>query len=366
MPLSRDLAISAITYLGNNLSLEHDNPDFELWHQISGKDPADFYLEYFSTAEGVGVSTDRAYDETVEMIYLRALTWGDVLPGEYKLPLFEEQRLAFNNASPRDVIKYLYPSADLQTVNTLIGAITSGKIEASSLSKINGLAHIASEAPSASAMIDLAQLYEFGYLPTAEQLHTIFSSAISPEPTLQSGSTALDTLSIKGSSTDFVISKSENKTVVISTDGALQLLLTDVERLKFTDKSVAFDTDGNAGQAYRLYEAAFDRAPDKVGLGFWIDQLDKGSSIDSVAAGFVASQEFQAINGASPSNQQLVTSLYQHILGRAPDQSGLDFWTTQLESGALDKSHLLINFAESNENKIALTGVVEHGIEYFS
>lgn len=67
----------------------------------------------------------------------------------------------------------------------------------------------------------------------------------------------------------------------------------------------------------------------------------------------MASQEFQTINGVSPSNLQLVTSLYQHILGRAPDQSGLDFWTAQLDSQALDKSDPLISFAESSENKIA-------------
>lgn len=57
-------------------------------------------------------------------------------------------------------------------------------------------------------------------------------------------------------------------------------------------------------------------------------------------------------------------TLYQHILGRAPDQSGLDFWTAQLDSQELDKSNLLISFAESSENKIALTGLMEKGIEY--
>lgn len=179
------------------------------------------------------------------------------------------------------------------------------------------------------------------------------------------GLTGIDQLTINTDSNRAVIKSGLIQIDYAKSDGSfVGIFLDGVERIKFSDKSIAVDIDGNAGQAYRLYKAAFDRAPDKVGLGFWIGQLDKGSSIDNVAAGFVASQEFQAINGVSPSNQQLVTSLYQHILGRAPDQSGLNFWTKQLESGALDKSHLLINFSESNENKIALTGVVEHGIEY--
>jgi hypothetical protein len=36
-------------------------------------------------------------------------------------------------------------------------------------------------------------------------------------------------------------------------------------------RAVALDVDGAAGQAYRLYQAAFDRAPDKNGLGYWIN-----------------------------------------------------------------------------------------------
>ena len=35
-----------------------------------------------------------------------------------------------------------------------------------------------------------------------------------------------------------------------------------VERLDFSDAHLAFDVDGNAGQIYRLYKAAFARTPD--------------------------------------------------------------------------------------------------------
>lgn len=142
------------------------------------------------------------------------------------------------------------------------------------------------------------------------------------------------------------------------------IFLYSVERIQFTDRTLALDIEGNAGQAYRLYKAAFDRTPDIEGLSFWLKQIDKGASLESVAAGFVSSQEFQNTNGASPTNLQLVSSLYQHILDRAPDQSGLDFWTRQLDTNSLSKSNLLVSFSESNENKIALTGQVAAGIEY--
>lgn len=180
-----------------------------------------------------------------------------------------------------------------------------------------------------------------------------------------SGGAGIDRVDINMPSANATLRHDLKQFTYAKADGSFSsVYLNSVERIHFTDRAIALDIDGNAGQAYRLYKAAFDRTPDKEGLGFWIGQLDRGASIDSVAAGFVASQEFQTINGASPSNLQLVTSLYQHILGRAPDQSGLGFWTAQMDSNKLDKSHLLTSFAESNENKIALTGQVQNGIEY--
>ncbi|MQU58609.1 DUF4214 domain-containing protein [Pseudomonas helleri] len=365
MSITREQAISVITYLGNNLSYEHDNPDFELWHQISGEDPADFYLNALKVDEAAGGTLEDAYNWQVEIIFMRALTWGNVIPGKYSLPLGKEQRSAFNNADPKDVVKYLYPDATVATASALVNEISSGGIEAYWLTKSIGLAHAVSNLPTADGLISIARLLEFGYTPTDTELKSLFTTTSKPLVEHHDGSAStLDVAHISGKGSDFKLSKTDSKLVALSTDGKQQLFYTSYERVKFDDKIFAFDVDGNAGQAYRLYKAAFDRTPDKEGLGFWIGQLDKGTSIDSVAAGFVASQEFQTINGAAPSNLQLVTSLYQHILGRAPDQSGLDFWTAQMDNNALDKSHVLINFAESNENKIALTGLVQNGIEY--
>jgi hypothetical protein len=60
-------------------------------------------------------------------------------------------------------------------------------------------------------------------------------------------------------------------------------LLTGVERIKFDDVTLAFDTSGNAGQNYRLYQAAFNRTQDKPGLSGWIKGIDSGLSLTSVA-----------------------------------------------------------------------------------
>lgn len=137
-----------------------------------------------------------------------------------------------------------------------------------------------------------------------------------------------------------------------------------IERVHFSDRSLALDTDGVAGQAYRLYQAAFDRTPDKPGLGYWLGKLDAGVSLYDVAAGFAASAEFKALNGNSPTPQALVASLYGHVLGRTAEQAGLDYWTAQLQSGALDTAGLLASLSESAENRVLVSWQIAQGIEY--
>ncbi len=137
--------------------------------------------------------------------------------------------------------------------------------------------------------------------------------------------------------------------------------LNEVERLKFSDKNIALDVDGTAGQAYRLYKAAFDTAPDEPGLGYWIHMMDGGLTLPYVAQGFINSNEFTHRYGQQPSDENFVGLLYQNILDRLPDQIGYRYWIDHLNGtnggglnpGNLRLSHaeVLANFSESNENK---------------
>jgi hypothetical protein len=45
-----------------------------------------------------------------------------------------------------------------------------------------------------------------------------------------------------------------------------------------------------------------------------------------------------------------VTAMYENVLGRAPDQAGLNFWLGQLEGGGQTRAVVLVRFAESPEN----------------
>lgn len=140
--------------------------------------------------------------------------------------------------------------------------------------------------------------------------------------------------------------------------------LFDVERFKFADGTLAFDTGGGetAGEVYRLYKAAFNRTPDSGGLKYWIGVMDGGTSLDDVAGGFVASAEFTSIYGVNQDNSTVVTRYYQNVLGRQPEQLGYDYWMGQLNNGLMTRSEVLAAFSESAENQANLVGVIQDGI----
>jgi hypothetical protein len=129
------------------------------------------------------------------------------------------------------------------------------------------------------------------------------------------------------------------------------------------DRNLAFDIEGNAGQEYRLYQAAFDRVPDIPGLSFWIDAIDDGATLLAVVEQFLLSPEFQSKYGANPTNEDFIDLLYQNVLDRLPDQSGYDFWLDAFDRG-LSRAGALVEFSESAENQANLIGVLQQGIEY--
>ena len=166
------------------------------------------------------------------------------------------------------------------------------------------------------------------------------------------GGPGIDTVIYSGIRSAFQVAKTSNGYTVSGGSEGTDALI-NIERLHFTDKTLAFDLDGNAGQAYRLYQAAFDRVPDQAGLGNWIKGMDRGMGLSQVATGFINSAEFKALYGNNPTNSEFVTLLYDNVLHRAPDTAGYNDWMNGLSSG-MPREQALIGFSESTENKVAL------------
>jgi hypothetical protein len=180
-----------------------------------------------------------------------------------------------------------------------------------------------------------------------------------------SGGSGLDTLVLSGKLANYYGSGTLDNLVLkdnVGNDGTITM--SQVERLQFSDVALAFDTDGVAGQAYRIYQAAFGRKPDLAGLGYWIKDMDKGSSLTTVAAGFFQSAEFQQLYGSNPSTNTLITNFYQNVLHRAPDQAGFDYWSNQFSKGLITPAAALASFCESTENQAQVIGQIQNGIVY--
>lgn len=137
------------------------------------------------------------------------------------------------------------------------------------------------------------------------------------------------------------------------------------EKVMFTQSNevVALSLDGDLGQAFRLYTAAFDRAPDQKGLGFWLHAAEHGMSLPEMARGFISSSEFAGLYGARPDDSAFVAALYQNVLHRAGDASGVLYWKDALAKGA-DRADILAAFSESAENQQQAIELIGNGIVY--
>ena len=70
--------------------------------------------------------------------------------------------------------------------------------------------------------------------------------------------------------------------------GAVSQTYQSIERLVFTNDMIALDVQGNAGQVYRLYKAALNRAPDIAGLSTHVNNVDHGFSLHDDAGSFIS------------------------------------------------------------------------------
>lgn len=139
--------------------------------------------------------------------------------------------------------------------------------------------------------------------------------------------------------------------------------LSEIERIQFSDVTLAFDLSGNAGQVYRLYQAAFARTPDTEGLTHNISLVDSGLSLTSMSNAFIGSAEFIQRYGTGTTDTVFINALYNNVLGRDADDAGLAGWQERLSSGTWDRTGVLIGFSESSENQTLVGTAIANGIE---
>lgn len=176
-----------------------------------------------------------------------------------------------------------------------------------------------------------------------------------------SGNAGVDTVHYEANKSDFAIS-SVGTVATVKGLGKSDTLF-NIERVQFADGSkLALDVNAgqNAGVAYRLYQAAFDRKPDASGLNYWTNDLDNGAGIQQVAAGFVASAEFKNLNPGL-TQQSIINGLYEHVLHREADAAGFKYWNDAMSNGT-PAGDILASFSESQENINNTAAALNNGV----
>ncbi|MCL2345772.1 MAG: DUF4214 domain-containing protein [Desulfobulbus sp.] len=106
----------------------------------------------------------------------------------------------------------------------------------------------------------------------------------------------------------------------------------------------------NAAQIQQAYIAFFNRPADAQGMLFWTNTTTLG--MQDLLNQFGQSAEYLS-DFAGLSNTQIVTKIYQNLLGRAPDTAGLNFWVNQMDIGNATTATIAYNVLDAALNPIS-------------
>ncbi|MHA6686341.1 DUF4214 domain-containing protein [Mesorhizobium sp. A556] len=87
----------------------------------------------------------------------------------------------------------------------------------------------------------------------------------------------------------------------------------------------------------QLYIGFYNRAPDPIGLEYWIGRLESGISIqdigDSFAASPEASESYPFFSDPGTDIEGFLSQVYMNVFGRPIDADGLAYYSARLEAG---------------------------------
>lgn len=160
----------------------------------------------------------------------------------------------------------------------------------------------------------------------------------------------------------YVITGSSSGLDVVDTSGEDgRDTLINIERLRFSDKGIAYDLDASAGQVAKVIGAVIGREhvsnPGFVGIGL---ELMNDGTTDGELAEFAIS----AMGVSTPS--EIFTLLWNNVVGAPPTAQQAQSYVDMLNDGVLTMGELGVFAAETDLNaaNIDLTGLSAAGIEF--
>jgi Ca2+-binding RTX toxin-like protein len=175
------------------------------------------------------------------------------------------------------------------------------------------------------------------------------------------GGTGIDTAVFTGTAKSYKVSVGSTS-VVVTGDPTIEGTdtLSNIERLKFSDKTIAIDMSGNAGITVKVIGAVLGKSEVQstkyVGLG--LSYLDKGMSYSDLGA-----LALSAVGATT--NDAIVSTLWRNVVGFEASAATKAPYIKMLTDG-MKVGDLVVLAADTsfNTTNINLVGLAQTGIEY--
>jgi hypothetical protein len=181
------------------------------------------------------------------------------------------------------------------------------------------------------------------------------------------GTTGVDTYTMGGASTEYTITKTAGNIELDSTLVTnMEFNLADHERVVFTDKAIAYDAAGRAGDVYALLAAALGTADvTNAYKGIGISLADAGWTNKQLAEALLATDTYKTDAGGV-SNETFIKHVYKNVMGTNATLADVTALTNWMSANNYSQADVLVTASElaSFETAIGLVGLATTGIEY--
>jgi hypothetical protein len=181
------------------------------------------------------------------------------------------------------------------------------------------------------------------------------------------GTTGIDTYTMGGASTEYTITKTAGNIELDSTlVSNIEFNLANHERVVFTDKAIAYDAAGRAGDVYALLAAALGTADvTKAYTGIGISLADAGWTNKQLATALLNTDVYKADAGGV-SDETFIKHVYKNVMGTTATLTEVTSLTNWMTANKYSQADVLVIASElaSFETAIGLVGLATTGIEY--
>jgi len=181
------------------------------------------------------------------------------------------------------------------------------------------------------------------------------------------GTSGIDTYTVGGASTEYTTTKTTSAvTLASSLVSNLEIKLADHERVVFTDKAIAYDAAGRAGDVYALLAAALGVSDvTKAYEGIGIHLADAGWTNKELATALLATDTYKADAGGV-SDETFIKHVYKNVTGTTATIADVTALTNWMTANKYSQADVLVIASElpAFETAIGLVGLATTGIEY--